>query len=369
MVAESPVSTPPSGRRRVLLTVLCLASFLGVADLQRRLVPWPDTTGLREKVDHFEAHKDTYDVVFCGSSLVLRSFRPLVIDELLAGAGRPLTSFNLGVQGLRGFELDHLVRRVLDMRPERLRYVVLEVPDYNRSLREKQTGTWRYQFWHTALQTLHALMAVPLTADEGLTLVDRAKMAFTHMVLLASRATAYGSGPRVAGPLLGRESFPIFGDEVLDGLRGYQSLERAAAAAGKTSVVAKRRLKFLDEIDAFQALVSNIREEKIRTFASDSYSVHALRSLVQAIEGAGAEAIFVVPPMSYGLRELNALEQERQLEYVLRLDHPDEHPAFYRVAAHFDSSHLNEQAAWQASGMFARAFLEWFPSSGESGDG
>ena len=127
----------PSARRRgrallaALYTLLCGVGFFGVSAAIRPLMPTPNEYGFDEKFEYFAEHKDEFDVLAIGSSRVWRGFIPEDFDAEMELRGESLRSYNLGVGGMRVWEMDYLLRQVLALKPAKLRYVFIEGGDWD----------------------------------------------------------------------------------------------------------------------------------------------------------------------------------------------------------------------------------------------
>ena len=100
--ARSIPRAPRPGRPlfRLGLCALSLLAFGASGEVFRRLLPWPDEAGLATKLDDYLTRAEQYDVLFLGSSRVARGIVPAVVDEVLAGSGHALRSYNLGVDAI-----------------------------------------------------------------------------------------------------------------------------------------------------------------------------------------------------------------------------------------------------------------------------
>lgn len=231
-----------SGRRGGALVLglrqglLFLAGFSAVAAGVRTLVPWPEEYGLRAKYEFFAEHRDEFDVVYVGSSRVFRAFDPLVFDAELAASGVEARSFNFGVGGMRGFEQDFVLRRLLELEPARLEWVLLEGgewdPEFDYSF---NAFSWRSVFWHSPGETLAVLATLWKGGGPPL---HRLELARQHLLLALHRFSSYGQGREVLKDLLGetaadrrRRSLP---HEVLARGRGFELAEEQAEASGVT---------------------------------------------------------------------------------------------------------------------------------------
>ncbi len=72
----------------------------------------------------FAEHRDSYDLVFVGSSRIYHGISPKLFSE---AAGRPWRGFNLGVDRMRTPACLEVARRVLALHPAKLKYLFFEL--------------------------------------------------------------------------------------------------------------------------------------------------------------------------------------------------------------------------------------------------
>ncbi|MBA3963736.1 MAG: hypothetical protein H0X40_17800 [Chthoniobacterales bacterium] len=114
-----------SSRRAVGLAV---AFFLiGDVALPQELENFP-------KLQWFEQHKDEFDIVFVGSSRIYHGVSPKLFDQITAQSGHHWRSFNLGKDGMVQGECLAVVRQIVALHPQKLRYVFFEIQGSGTSI-------------------------------------------------------------------------------------------------------------------------------------------------------------------------------------------------------------------------------------------
>lgn len=98
----------------------------------------------------FQDHKDSYDVVFIGSSRVYHGLSPKLFDQIAARAGHHWRAFNLGVDRMKTPGCLAVARKVIAAEPAKLKYLFFELqartgagapkPDAEVSEREVRSG-------------------------------------------------------------------------------------------------------------------------------------------------------------------------------------------------------------------------------------
>ncbi len=194
---DAPAARTSWGAAVAAIGVCALAFFATCALLSGRL-PLPRASRLSPKLEHFASHKDEYDAVFVGSSKVYRHVDPALFDELTPQRGPSRRSFNLGVSGMAAIEIHFAIRTLLELRPERLRWVIVDPHTLGLDLLDKNMLTGRVTFWHDVESTwmasrYSALPPRPWLGDGG-------RLAAVQLAMEGQR----GLGQRAAGLLAER---------------------------------------------------------------------------------------------------------------------------------------------------------------------
>ncbi len=132
--------------------VLYAIVFIATAQLLRWLVPTPiEQPELKVRLEHFLSHKDDYDILFLGASMMYRAINPIVFDGEMERQGCPVRSFNLSVPSLNIREEMHFLQRIAGAKSKRLRWIFMSprlatAPnsfDQAATLRITAFNTWR----------------------------------------------------------------------------------------------------------------------------------------------------------------------------------------------------------------------------------
>lgn len=325
-----------------------LLSFGVVAQGIGALVPRPTDYGLADKLAFFAAHRDDYDAVYLGSSRTFRSYLPEVVDRELRGLGHELRSFNLGVPGMTSFEVDHVLRDVLALRPQRLRWVILEPPSWDPELAPESAFSQRVVEWHTWRQTRAALVSIRLGDGSGR---DRLALAWEHLRHAAWRLANYGQARRVVRGSAAQEPFLSAGELARHG--GHRALEDVVAV---DRVVRWRRRHFEQNAAEWRRRVDALEEGHASGLELGGYNAAALRSQLDVLRAAGVRPLYALPPTTEPMPLAFALEDAGHLPALASFCHPAEYPDLYRFDGFFDFHHLTRAGAEAFSRHFARAF-------------
>ena len=344
--------------RPLLLALASLASFATVCALQRTLVPWPSEYGLRAKWEWLRERPDEYSAIFIGSSVTFYGIVPDVFDAVLAERGYPVRSFNLGVGGMMPIEADHVLREVLALEPENLRYVFMESgPWEGRIYDVKNTYSPRMVHWHDWLHTRYALECLQRAPEPPEGKPDwRREDAKRHAFLFARKLTAMGQGLRTVRALFGLDADELHPSlEELERLRGYVDLDVIEGEEWE-----RRRERFEAGIEQYKQRVVQVGPGNKTPIPVERHRNPAgLAAQLEAIEEAGAlPAYYLGPrvasdPLSYRLAEAGLLP------VLFGFNRPGKYPELYAIENHFDPNHLNRAGAEEFTRLFATEFADY----------
>lgn len=345
---------------RALLKLLlpALASFVVGALALSLCAPWPEEYGYATKLQYFEEHKDEFDVVFIGSSRIFRGVDPRIVDAELAAAGVPLRSFNLAVGGMGAFETDHLLHRIAELKPARLRWVMFEGLQFDPTfIRTENTYSARSVFWHTPAETKNALHA---TGQLEAPWFEKLGLYVTHVQLMLWKYANYGSGQSFVAAITGVSRDP-FGralttEQLADG-RGYQSLE---ILSDKDD--AKLRAEMLANRQRFEQKIAELTTERLRRPDLADSNITALRAQYRAAESIGARLVYLLLPAVPAPPEILALHERGDIPLLFDFYQPDAYPEMFDVNQYYDAGHFNREGATQFSQLLGRALAKQLKS-------
>lgn len=363
------------------LVLLAGLGFGATAALIRPLVPWPEEYGLAAKLRWWNEHADEHDVVFVGSSRVFRAFDPRVFEAELAEHGTTLRAFNFGVGGVRPFEMDLILRAVLERRPKALRWVLYEGgPMDPRFEATDDVESSRSVFWHTQECTWDVLRSISvwpiaesdarqwheenpriapsLEAVGALEAAWRADLARRHVQVLAWNVTNYGQGRAILGEVLGEELTAnrrrMLSPEELDAARGFVAFEDNADAND-----AERHRLLVENPATFARRVEDVRAGNDAYPDVETLNLPALAAQQELVRAAGAEIVYVVLPDRVPRPDRRALQHAGKIERLLDFNLPDAWPQFFTVDSRYDAGHLSRAGATEFSKVLAREFVEF----------
>lgn len=297
------------------------------------------------KAAHLRADQGRIDFLFLGSSRVYRQLNPAVFDARMAELGAPVHSYNLGLPGVRFYELLYLAESLLEEHPPALRWVVLELSDPRPPLEGANLLSRRSIEWHTAPVTA---LAVRDTLEASGSLAERWEDAGLHVKDFFLRSGNLGLG----APALVTRFWPMgVPEDVTQG--GFLPFDLDPARSTR-----KRREEFLEELQANPRLLRE-RVREIRPGPEvtplPARTAAAVRRLVRRYRAAGIEPLFLLcPPADRDNRDWEGAREAGVLPNLFALDDPRQYPQFYLdLSVRFDLNHLVKEGGNELTRMLA----------------
>ncbi len=336
--------------RPILQTLVASLTFLTTVGMLRPHIAV--STGI-PKLEHFEAHASEYDAVFLGSSRTFRSIVPSAFEERLAERGMPLRVFNFGLGGMGSFESEAFLRRILAADGARLSWVFIEPNDFGPSVPEYNRRSPRMVRWHTPGITW---MALRTSLEHKGDLSERFDLAKLHLELFGMWLTSIGQAPNRARSLLGMTPPPNMTLDQVRETSGYQPLEEDPDAAPRREALLRDPGEFAERV---KGLIPGVTRKETPTAATR----RSFLGQVKRIRDAGAEPIFVIPPVTVVTATQRTMGRKGDLPTLFAFNDPRKFPRFYRIGCFFDMNHLNQEAATEFSMVLAEQFADYVASA------
>ncbi len=316
---------------------------------------------IQRKVDHFKVQKDAYDVLFFGSSHVLRGIAPNVFDREMGKLGYPVESFNCAFWGMLPHEANASMRSILSLRPRNLKFAFIELGWWDAHINEKNHYTLRTIVWHDFEETLSVLNSIVISRES---LLEKLELVGLHIGHFFARAAHLGRGFE----LFKREP-SSGGDHEMDGpgstflaREGFEPLDASMELEGH---FAARHIEFLQTIESQAKRVERIETENRRKVTAEeigAYNRRALRRQKAIIEAYGAQPIYVIPMRNSGSPVLLRLGKEGFVPVLFSLNDPVKYPHLHDVANLFDADHPNATGAARQTTLLAQLFAAYLSS-------
>ena len=355
--------------------LLALSSFFLGSLLVDLAVP-PETRGNIGAAHRvFREQAGEIDIVFIGSSRVQAGVDVQAMEDEWQKSGAELRAFNFGVPGMRTLEQGHVLRQVLALRTERLRWVVLEALPIGITIRKSTDYSRRVEAisarsisWHTTQVTRRALAAI---WRFSLPWSERIDLARHHLGLWARHVSNLGllserlfestsareqraSGKeepcRAAEPDAPAVEDPGFGPVLGATEPGATQKERARAKV----------LRRWNEQSAeqYQQRAARIPAENELPVDLAELDLEVVAERVREARAAGVELIFMTLPCEVGSPEVLRLHEAGLLGPLLHFNDPERYPELFAQPMREGLGHLNAPGAQAFSRLFAREFLE-----------
>jgi hypothetical protein len=328
-----------------VLALLAIASFLATAALVRALVPWPAEGALSARIQHFLAHADEYDLLFLGSSNAAHGFDPAVVDAELVRRGHPFRSYSLAAEDMQPVEADFVLREVLRRQPARLRWVAIELLDFEPTAVIRDNAfSERAVYWHDARSLCDALARLLQSAAPW---SEKARLSWLHLRHAAWRLGNLGEGDRVVAAW--RETRDPVVSAVV-GAGGFEALDDRSDPA-----TLRMRAAFLANQPRYRARVEGLDAQNERPSAPASVLIDGVVKQTTRLRAAGIEPVYVIPPVLHATPALHAFAASPGAPPIFCFNAPGRHPELFRFESRYDETHVNRAGSEVLSHEFADA--------------
>lgn len=320
------------------------------------------------KLQDFAEHKDEYDLVFLGSSQLYRHVDPVLFDEILSEAGYSVRSFNFGVPGMGALENRWILRKILAMKPAKLKTIVFDAPIPGVLLGGMNHITPRVKSWHDLSTTR---LSVKLIWETGMSTSWKLDMTWRHLVSFGYQLCNIGSVRELLDMQMEGTAAERAEDRkyrVTDGPgglgengRGFVSMDQAVRAVPDSDPFQRKMLmdryrKMQEGMDGFvKRLKQNPnRPRPLLEYTGQPREVQQLlpteleivADLVKLAEDAGIDPIFTNAP-DIRQKEYFVTEAEKAgvIPTLIDLDDPEKHKNLLAPELRFDELHLRESGA------------------------
>jgi hypothetical protein len=368
---QVPSGTHTWGQSPLVSTLIFVLVVVWLNTAVSRKLPVPES--FREKFAYFAEHKDEFDVLFFGASETHWGISPEHFDDQLRSHGLELRSYNLAAPGSGGFEIDHLIRSVLKMRPERLRWVVIAWRPWR--LERDALFHERQVWWHSPVQTTRVFQ---LIVFENLPARARWEYARSHTRDALYKFFNLGIGPKWLAALRNPPGPGRGKWDYLARTGGFEGLSPEKAEIFWPQGVAVRE-RFLEEQDAFveRTVAQALRMKELRSGSerdAPAYlatlfpgTVYASEAQVAYLRMQGLEPVYLVPPSHEPDTIPRRLWEEGYLPALMAFNDPNEYPELFELRYRYDPLHLTEEGAALYSRRAADRFAEYLRTGTKSG--
>lgn len=357
--------SPRVSLRRLLRNVgiFFITLCLGSTALNYFVPNIPDE--INSKLKYFKLRKDDYDVMFFGSSVIRFQVNPLIFDAHTAALGHPTSSFNMGVNGIWGHEMNVLLNLCLAQNPRKLQTVFIDTRQWPVRIPVTNRFSERAIWWHTTSETLSVSRSIVRSSYSA---SEKLRLLLLHSQHWGMRAGQIGNASIKLQEIWGlnkpnteyfnryttHEGFTPLPDEHGFGeqLLTYLARERGNSPSGRSPE---------QEIELYSQRVEQARlasQNDSTPLAVDPELARLISSQLAHLASDGITAIFLTPPVLTDDRAILALYQEKLVAKHLTYHNPNKYPELYEIRYRHDFSHLNESGAELFSGLLAKDYIE-----------
>jgi len=343
--------------RRAAYPLIFLLTFAGVTSLVIRLDASRNSSfraALREiKRTQYVDHPGAFDIVFVGSSHILRNVNNTAFEARLAERGFRAETFNYGIPGARGHEIDYLIRsEILGKNPDRPKVIVTDVLPFDDYANRLPRIVDDHVLWHSIYQTVSSIQTVLKSPD----LKDRIKhrRIRLHLTYLLLKYTSLGRG-------LDRH-----GERAVSPYDHYEKLFNYLASSGgylpfSTGTmfgdITKERVEHLDKNK--KQYLEDVR--KLGTAAPKTkadYNLSAFEREVRHIRRAEVIPVYLTFPSLFDYSYVDLYEATGDAPQITRYDGSARLPWAYAIENRFDIGHLSDAGTGRFSEMLADLFVD-----------
>lgn len=303
------------------------------------------------KVAWFMEQKDEVDLLFLGSSHVLRQFDPSQFDVGRKVSEKEPYSLNMGLQWMGLSEEYYLLSKFLKANPEKMKWVVIEGRDFDSGMpgAEVNDFTSRRIDWHRTditVALLRELWAKDVEFESKWSLTQR------HVEHWWRRSINLGRGhSAIQGLSRGVVVSEDERKELGPAGNGFFPLSEGMA----NEFILERRERFLQRPGRLQKAAASLLESGDGGPASQGqlYFVRQMESL------AAEHDVTLIWWLHPGMERLGGWRQMLEggdIKHLLTYDDPELYPDMYRRDLHFDFTHLNPRGASIMMELFGNDF-------------
>ncbi len=342
---------------KILLLIIIV--FL-ICQLGRMTVPefWCGQVIANKEKVFFD--NENYNTVFLGTSRINHGFSPKTFDKAIKEyTKKPISTFNFGISGASSGEIYHLIQEILNRKPPKLKYVVVELCSIGTALGEKfcerNLHTKRNIYWQDwnalqySLNNTAGYIYPPKMTQKKWTHYKNYGVNYIEnqwsMGMMSSYLT-YFLTPYPQHKGLG------------NALDGYNNIELIPDPG-----VDNARTGFLKNKEQLSIKERNSQLFFGETYEPDQYNeiyLQQLKELIKEAEAADLRLIFLVPPLmsisSY--KELSPIFRNLPPKNKMNLTNSKKYPELYELKHTWDGNHLDHSGATIFSKLLAKEFTQ-----------
>lgn len=321
---------------------------------------WGDNV-LYMKHKYYTDHKDDFNAIYLGGSLIYRHIDPVVMDSVAGEYGLEFNSYNYGVDGNGYLKMKTTLEEILKEPSPELKYVFTSLSNSAIFLRLNM-HTKKFVSWWTWKDIAHAIR---LTWQLDMPAKRKAKFTYFYLVTLVENRLNFGLMTDAIQFHIKKDGSY---DESFLGMNAdgfypyhYQAQRQLMSQAWEDSLMKVSRITYLTDTVRREAML----QENIRQFQETDPGSKAIDLMVKTYQDMidqcaekGIKLIVVMPPRIRESYEVFIPTFERLPEANrISLASPLEYPEFYDVNYSYNFHHLDLNGAHLYSKALAEEFL------------
>lgn len=300
--------------------------------------------GVAAKLEFFRQHKDEFDTLIVGTSRLYYSVAPEILDRTTSEQGLPTNTFNFGIDAMHPPESFYVLEKILETKPRKLKWVLLEMGDIQTRWDASLLGTQRGVYWHDWRRTALTLKKA-LDPRGGAPWYIRATRLWLARRDFASNLVLFG------------RQFANIG-RAADFVPGA-ARERMVDAALELGPRRDGHRRAGEAMSAERAAIfqQKLAEELARAHSKnlDPTSEAGYREAAATIRKYGARPIFVATPVTS--QSWLRFARSPSPGPVLTFNDFKKYPSLYDTKVRIDDGHLTDAGAQEFTRLLAEEFV------------
>jgi hypothetical protein len=348
-----------------LTYVLIFAAALAAASVAiHQAAPFPNVPILTPKLERFALRKDEITTLFIGSSCVYQQISPAIFDEVANAHGIESTAFNFGVNGMTAPETFHVLGKILEMKPAKLKWLFYEVVGGSIKVEIDQEDSVRNTYWRGWRETSVILRV--LKNHRRLTPQERLHLGTRHLVYYVKNIVNLGRGPEIAtkwwkAVAKSSETWLLTGKKLAKQRRKQQSRawknphpELGPNQDGYRP--SHNQLDTPEKVQQFEAALAKFAQPAPER--GNPVFWEELHHTFQSAKAIGTESFILVPPTTdhYAVRPQRAWDAGISSP-IWNFNNPTKYPVLFEHGHRQDRVHLNAQGADIYTRLLAQRFV------------
>ena len=340
------------------ILVIFVLTFIFMCLAIGKLIPESDIPVVSTKLRSFSAYKNHYNTIFIGSSRMYRHIVPDVFDRAMKSYGYSIQSFNFGVYGMHVPETYFLLKKILAMKPENLKWIFVELYDLQLNIPNANIRTDRVIYWHTLKHTLWIYNLILASDDHVFRKLNHFR---DHTQPLLYNTVNLGKAD-----VLIKHIFPQAKSIIQKSNSSEDVVFRPPGADGYLSLedeydhyFQQRHEEYLRDLNYYLKDVDALTHKSQQTKHLKPYELNIIDQFIKIIQDSKATPIFVITPLLEKQDHFIAAYQNGHVSTLFAFNDPVAFPDLYSPKSRFDQAHLNEQGAQKFTISLAQKFAEY----------